>query len=616
MDHFADPSPEWDFGRGELPNPRLLREVGLMVPMRDGVRLFTQVYSPKDVTQTYPILLMRTPYGIHPYGADRFPSVLGPSLEFTGEGYIFVYQDVRGKFQSEGEFIHHVPYKADKSVPQDVDESSDVYDTIEWLLANVSNHNGNVGQWGISYAGWQTAMGMIDAHPALKASSPQGSPADQFIGDDYFHNGAFRLMYAFGWTSRNARVRVGPTTEETKSFEFPTPDGYRFFLELGPVGNVNKELFDGKVPTWNEFVRHGVYDTYWQSKNVLKDVGKVGHPVLNVAGWFDAEDYYGPLGIYYAIEKANPTNENFFAAGPWMHGGWARMDGDGLGDIRFGAKTGEYFRRHIELPFFNYYLKGKGDWSKAEAIVFETGANVWRRYDAWPPDGAEERSLYLQPNGGLSFAPPTESGGRAHDAFVSDPSKPVPYTAEVRNQQGHLWTIEDQRFAASRPDVLVYETEPLTEDVTIAGPIVASLQVSSTGTDADWVVKLIDVYPPDAPDPEPNPRGVRMGHYQMMLAGDVFRSKFRDSYEHPVPLVPGEVTKIEFDLLDKHHTFLAGHRIMVQIQSSWFPLIDRNPQKFVNIFEAEDSDFQKATHRVYRTKERPSHIKLRVLTRK
>ncbi len=586
-----------------------------MVPMRDGVKLFSQVYAPRDTSRTYPILLTRTPYSIRPYGEDAYRSVIGPSLAFGDAGYIVVYQDVRGKFQSEGQFHHHVVYKAEKKSPEDVDESSDAYDTIDWLLANVSNHNGRVGLWGISYGGWQTAMGMIDAHPALKASSPQGSPADQFIGDDYFHHGAFRLMYAFGWTSSNARIRVGPSTEETKPFEFPTPDGYRFFLELGPVANVNKKFFNDQVPTWNEFVHHGTYDEYWQSKNVLKDIGRVNHPVLNVASWFDAEDYYGPLGIYYAIEKANPDNDSLLVAGPWRHGGWARADGDELGNIRFGSKTGQYFREKIELPFFNYYLKDEGEWPRTEAIVFETGANQWRTYERWPPEEAKRRNLYLHPGGGLSFDPPPESSSSAFDSYVSDPAKPVPYSAEIRNQQGHLWTVEDQRFAATRPDVLVYETEPLSEDVTIAGPIIASLQVSSSGSDADWVVKLIDVYPPDAPDNDPNPQNVRMGGFQMMLAGDVFRAKFRESYKSPKPLVPDEVTPIEFDLLDKHHTFLAGHKIMVQIQSSWFPLIDRNPQKFVNIFEAVGSDFQKATNRVYRSPRFASHIKLMVLER-
>ena len=583
-----------------------------MVPMRDGVKLYTQVYTPTDMTERYPILITRTPYSVGYYGPDRFRRSLGPSPDFAREGYIFAYQDVRGKYGSEGKFFHHVVYQADKSDPTVTDESSDTFDTIEWLLANVPNHNGRVGQWGISYAGWETAMGMIDPHPALKASSPQGTPADQFIGDDYHHNGAFRLAYAFGWTSSNARFRAGPTDSGTRRFSFPTPDGYRFFLKLGPVSNVNKKYFHDEVPTWNEFVEHGTYDEYWQSKNVLKDLTDVAHPILNVVGWFDAEDYCGALGIYYTIEKNTPHNRSILVVGPWSHGGWSRSDGDMLGDIRFDEKTSSYFRENVQLPFFNHYLKDMGGMELPEALVFETGANQWRSYDHWPPAEARPRNLYLRSGGGLSFSPPRDAGD-AFDAFVSDPGKPVPYTAEIRTSQGHLWIVEDQRFAATRPDVLVYETDVLTEDVTIAGPIIANLNVSTTGTDADWIVKLIDVYPDDAPDSEPNPRSVRMGGYQMMLAGDVFRSKFRNSFTDPEPLVPNEVTEIEFDLLDKHHTFLKGHKIMVQVQSTWFPLIDRNPQTFVNIYEAVEADFRVATHHVYRSAQFPSHIKLLVI---
>jgi len=580
-----------------------------MVPMRDGIRLYTQVYTPEDVTDRYPILITRTPYSVGSYGPGIFRRSLGPSPEFAREGYIFVYQDVRGKFRSEGEFIHHPVYRADKSDPTVVDESSDLYDTIEWLLENVPGHNRRVGQWGISYAGYETAMGMIDSHPALMASSPQGTPADQFIGDDYHHNGAFRLMYAFGWTSSNARIRTGPTETGFRDFSYPTPDGYKFFLELGPLSNVDKNYFHGQVPTWNEFVNHGTYDEYWQSKNVLKDLENVTHPVLNVVGWFDAEDYYGALGVYHTIERTTPGNKSILIVGPWSHGGWARADGNALGNIRFVEKTGPYFREKIQLPFFNYYLKDKGEMELSEALVFETGSNQWRSYDRWPPAEAVVTNLYLRSEGSLSLSPPSVTGD-LFDSFVSDPDKPVPYTEEIRTSQGHLWIIADQRFAARRPDVLVYESDVLTEDVTIAGPIIASLNVSTTGTDADWIVKLIDVYPGDAPDNDPNPFDVRMGDFQMMLAGDVFRSKFRNSFTDPEPLVPDQVTKIEFDLLDKHHTFLKGHKIMVQVQSTWFPLIDRNPQKFVDIYKAVESDFQVATHRVYRSMEFPSHIRL------
>ncbi len=584
-----------------------------MIPMRDGVRLYTQVYVPRDTSEQYPILLSRTPYGVGSYGSDEFRNQLGPSAGFAREGYIFVYQDVRGKFRSEGEFEHHVVYKARKTGPQDVDESSDSYDTIEWLLENIPNHNGRVGHWGISYGGWQTVMGMIDPHPALRASSPQASPADQFIGDDYHHYGAFRLMYAFGWLSRNAQVRAGPTEDRTKPFEFGTPDGYQFFLDLGPISNVNKLLFNATIPTWNDFIKHETYDEYWQSKNVLKDLTNVGHSVLNVVGWFDAEDYYGPLKIYYTIEENNPGIDNILVAGPWRHGGWAGSAGDRLGNIHFGSETSRYFQEEVELPFFNYYLKDIGRGDLPEALVFETGRNEWRSYDRWPPQEAVIRELYLHGDGSLSFTPPGRTVAAEFSSFVSDPDKPVPYTAEIRTSQGHEWIVEDQRFAARRPDVLVFQSDVLDADVSIAGPIVASLNVATTGTDADWVVKLIDVYPPDSPDSEPNPGSTRMGGFQMMLAGDVFRSKFRHSFTTPEPLVPGQVTQIEFDLLDKHHTFLTGHRMMVQVQSTWFPLIDRNPQTFVDIYNAVAADFREATHRVYHTAQYPSHIKLYVM---
>jgi putative CocE/NonD family hydrolase len=582
-----------------------------LVPMRDGIRLYTQVYTPESSAESYPILFTRTPYGVGNYKQGEFRRSLGPSAEFAAEGYIFVYQDVRGKYRSEGEFIHHPPYIGNKSDPRDVDESSDAYDTIEWLLEKIPNHNGKVGMWGISAAGYTTAMGMIDAHPALAAASPQASPGDQFIGDDYHHYGAFRLMYAFGWTSRNARIRTGPTESGTEPFRFGTPDGYRFFLELGPLSNVNKNYFRDQVPTWNEFVAHPDYDEYWQGKNVMKDLRDIDFAVLNVIGWFDAEDYYGPWEIYRSIEKWNRDNKSMVVVGPWRHGGWSRSAGDRLGNIRFDSNTSEYFRGRVQLPFFNYYLKGEGDFRQDEAIVFETGSNEWKSYDRWPPREAAARSLYLRSGGRLSFSPPGDETG--FDSYISDPDKPVPYTAEIRTSQGHEWMVEDQRFAASRPDVLVYESEILGKDLTIAGPIIASLSVTTTGRDADWIVKLIDVYPGDFPDNRPNPGNVRMGHFQMLLAGDVFRGKYRNSFSRPEPMSPGEVTKIEFDLLDKCHTFRKGHRIMVQIQSTWFPLIDRNPQDFVNIFTAQESDFQRATHRVFRSSRHSSHLKLFVI---
>ncbi len=609
-----------------------------MIPMRDGVKLYTQVYTPKDQTQKYPFLLFRTPYSIPPYGPDNYRARLGPSVEFDQEGFIFVFQDVRGQYRSEGgEFIVMKPHKPNKRGPQDTDESSDTYDTIEWLLAHIPNNNGRAGQWGVSYPGWQTAMGMIEAHPALIASSPQASPADMWIGDDFHHNGAFRYMYTFNWLAGVARVR-DPRRDtmnvaSRRSFNYGTPDGYKFFMDLGPVVNANARYFKNDLPTWNEYMQHGSYDEYWKKQYVPQYLSNIKHHILNVAGWFDAEDFYGPMAIYRGIEALNPVNQSTLVVGPWRHGGWNSPNGESLGNIHFGSNTSIYFQREVQFPFFNYYLKDKGESKLPEALVFETGSNQWKSYDRWPPRNVEAKNLYLHANGKLSFNPPNERSNDGFDSYVSDPDKPVPFTAETRNTQGFLWMIEDQRFAASRPDVLVYETDELTEDVTIAGPIIASLEVASTGTDADWVVKLIDVYPGNAPDnvpdqPEasaqvqtraragarpPNETGVRMGHFQMLLAGEVMRSKFRNSIERPEPMVPNEVTKIEFDVRDRYHRFLKGHRIMVQIQSTWFPVIDRNPQRFMDIYHASEADFQKATQKVFRSATHSSHLKFGVM---
>jgi len=625
-------------GRKDLAVPQFLRSVELnpdnvvgrryayilahydkkeyLVPMRDGVKLFTQVYSPVDRSRTYPILFRRTPYGIRPYGENDYRTSPGPSWLFAEEGYIFVHQDCRGQFKSEGEFVVMRPHRPDKKGPRDTDESSDTYDTIEWLLANVPNHNGRVGQWGVSYSGWHAVMGMIDAHPALRASSPQASPADMWVGDDFHHNGALRLMYTFDWLAGSAQIRPGPTVSSPGRFRYGTPDAYKFFLELGPVANVGRLYFHGTVPTWDEYVAHSDYDGYWKRQNVLPHLKGIRHAVLHVAGWFDAEDFYGPMSIYRELEAKNPVNKSTLVVGPWRHGGWTSMDGDILGDVPFGIKTGVDYREKVELPFFNFYLKDKGTLDLPEALVFETGSNRWASYDRWPPPGTEEKKLFLRAGGGLSFEPPTDADGRAADSYTSDPSKPVPWSAEIRTTQGHFWMVEDQRFASRRPDVLVYQSNVLTEDITIAGPIIASLHVSTTGTDADWIVKLIDVFPSDSPDPRPNPANVRMGDFQMLLAAEVFRSKYRTSFEKPEPLVPGVVTRIEFDLRDKYHRFLKGHRIMVQVQSTWFPLIDRNPQTFMDIYQAREEDFRSAVHTVHRSKLHPSHLKLNALPAK
>ena len=582
-----------------------------MVAMRDGVQLYTIVYVPKDDTKEYPVMLFRTPYSIRPYEADRFRTPLGPTAEFDREGYIFVFQDVRGKFRSEGEFEVIKPLSRDRPGSAETDESTDNYDVIEWALNHLPNDNGKVGQWGISYPGWQTVMGMIDRHPALVASSPQASPSDMFIGDDWHHNGAFRIMYAFSWLSGNARARSGPTSTRAGRFDYGTPWGYEFFLNAGSAANIDEKYFQGDVIAWNDFMEHGTYDEYWQQQNALLHLDGIDHAVLNVAGWFDTEDFYGPMSIYRTVEEMSPASQNTLAVGPWLHGGWRSMEGDYLGCVEFDTPTSIDFQNRVQAPFFRHHLKGEGDWDSPEAVVFETGTNEWRTYDRWPPPGVRATNLYLREDGTLSFDEPTANGADVSDSYVSDPNHPVPFSAEIRTTLGHLWKVEDQRFASTRPDVLTYVSEPLTEDLTIAGPILANIYVSTTGTDSDWVVKLIDVYPGDAPQSESC--NVPMGGFQMHVAGEIMRGKFRNSLENPEPMVPGEVARIDIDLKDKFHTFLAGHRIMVHVQSSWFPAYDRNPQTFVDIYHAQPEDYQIATQTIHRSGDYPSHLVLGVM---
>ena len=580
-----------------------------MVPMRDGVELYTIVYRPRETTEPLPMMLFRTPYWVGPYEPGEYRNPLGPSAEFDRAGYVFVFQDVRGQFMSGGDFEVIRPLAPTPKGSTTADESTDNYDTIEWMLANLERHNGRVGQWGISYPGWQTVMGMVDAHPALAASSPQASPADMFIGDDWHHNGAFRIMYAFSWLAGNARRRDAPTDTRGAAFDYGTDSGYDFFLEAGAASNIDELYFRGEVPAWNDFMEHDTYDDYWQNQNALAHLSGIRHPVLNVAGWFDTEDFYGPMSIYRTIEVDNPGTENTLAAGPWLHGGWRRMLGDHLGCIEFADETSITFQREVQFPFFEHHLRGAEGWTAHEAVVFETGTNVWRRHESWPPAGVEPVSLYLREDGMLAFEAPSEPGGA--DSYVSDPADPVPFSAEERTTLGHLWKVEDQRFASARPDVLVYESEPLEEDMTIAGPILADIFVSTTGTDSDWIVKVIDVYPDDAPD---SPFcEVPMGGYQMHLAGEVMRGRFRDSFEHPEAMAPGEVTPIHIDLRDRYHTFRAGHRIMVHVQSSWFPAYDRNPQQFVDTYRATPDQYIMAEQTVYRSPEYPSRVTLGVL---
>jgi putative CocE/NonD family hydrolase len=582
------------------------------IPMRDGVRLFTRVYVPKDDSQAWPIILTRTPYALKPYGSDNYNDPAGQFRNFAKDKFILVAQDVRGRYGSEGDYVHVRPFNPNKG-PKDTDENSDTYDAIDWLVKNVPNNNGKVGMFGISYPGFYTAMGMIDSHPALKAASPQAPISDWFMGDDIHHNGAFFLAQNFDFFFRFAQKVDDSLHEEMRTFSFKSPDGYDLFLRMGPLGNSDALLMKGRAPEWNEFFAHPTYDAFWQARNIRPHLKNIRCAVMTVGGWYDAEDLFGPLEIYRATERMNPGITNVIVMGPWAHGDWERRDGDKLGHVSFRAKTAEYYRDKIELPFFRRFLKGDTNYTATEAHVFETGTHQWRRFDAWPPKGAAPRTLYFQARGGLRFDPPSD-GADAFDEYVSDPAKPVPYSAEPSTRYVRSYPLEDQRFVASRTDVLVYETEPLEEDLTFAGPLKATLHVSTTGTDADWVVKLVDVYAGDFPDPNPNPANVRMGGYQQLVRGDVFRGKFRNSFEKPEPFEPGKVTKIEFTLPDIFHTFRRGHRVMVQVQSSWFPLVDRNPQTFVNIPTAKPEDFQKATHRIYHSADAPSALTVQVLS--
>ena len=589
------------------------------IPMRDGVRLFTAVYVPKDASQAYPFLMDRTPYSVAPYGEDQYPKHLGPSDEFEKAGYIFVYQDVRGRFMSEGTFVEMRPHIDVKKSPKDVDDSSDMYDSIEYLLKHVPNNNGRVGIWGISYPGFYTSASIIDSHPALKAASPQAPMTNLYMGDDSYHGGAFMLDANFGFY-----VFFKPQENPTKPkpsvpFDFGTPNGYEFYLKAGPISNLDKLYLKGTNPLFNDQMYHTTYDDYWKARDLSQHMKNIHCAVLTVGGWFDAEDLSGPMRTYNAIEKNNPGTVNTIVEGPWVHGGWARNDGDHLGDVSFNAKTSEYFRRNIQFPFFEYYLKDKGS-QMPEAYMFETGTNVWRKYDAWPPPQAKPQMLYFHAGGKLSFDPPSATEGS--DSYVSDPAHPVPFVGYVTDTVPQRYMVDDQRFAATRMDVLVYETDPLTENVTIAGPISPKLKVATTGTDSDFVVKLIDVYPNDFPDPDNgspvgkrviNTPALRMGGYQQLLRGEPMRGKFRNSWEKPEAFVPGKMAEVDFTMPDLDHTFRKGHRIMVQVQSSWFPLVDRNPQTFTDIPNASPADFKPATETIFHTADAGSGVEVLVL---
>jgi putative CocE/NonD family hydrolase len=523
------------------------------------------------------------------------------------DGYIFVFQDIRGRYQSEGKFVMVRPPR-DQSDAKAIDESTDTHDTIEWLLKNVPKNNGRVGMLGISYGGWLTVMGLLDPHPALKAVSPQASPADMFLGDDFHHNGAFRLSYGFEY------VAMMETSKTNFSFKFDRKDTFDWYLRLGALSNANAKHFQSKLPTWNDFVAHPNYDEFWKKQTFGPYIKAVTVPTLNVAGWWDQEDYYGPLKIYELLEKHDRKNQNFLVIGPWNHGGWSFGEGNSLGKIPFDIPTGAYYRSKIQAPFFAQYLKDQGKHDLPEALLFETGSNKWVRHAEWPPNrDSTERKLYFQADGKLSFEPPPAGVLAGHDSYISDPAHPVPYRQRpidptYQGSGWYTWQTEDQRFVHQRPDVLSYETEPLAEDLTIAGDIVAHLYAATSGTDADWIVKLIDVYPEDYP------KAPHLGGYQLMVACEVFRGRFRNSFEKPEPIEQDEINHYKVGLHWRDHCFPKGHKIMVQVQSTWFPVIDRNPQKYVpNIFEAKDSDYQKAMQRVYRTRKHASHVSLPVM---
>ncbi|TWB56047.1 hypothetical protein FBZ92_11339 [Nitrospirillum viridazoti] len=605
------------------------------VPMRDGVELFTVVYVPKDQSKTYPFLMVRTPYGVGArvgrelwYGSEAYPKQLGPAPDFDKSGYIFVFQDVRGRFMSGASWVEMRPHIDVKKSKTDTDDSSDMHDSVDWLLKNVPGNNGKVGIWGISYPGFFTSASIIDSHPAIKAASPQAPVTDLYMGDDAYHGGAYMLAANFSFYAA-FKPQKNPTTEPRgwSDYDFGTTDGYDFYLRKGSLAQISDLFSKEDGINWREMVDHPTYDDYWKPRAIAPHLKNIKAAVLTVGGWFDAEDLHGPFTTYNAIEAQNPGTPNNLVIGPWVHGGWARSYGRKLGAVDFASDTGDYYRRNILFPFFEQHLKGAPDAKLAKATVFETGTNVWRQYASWPPKQAQTRTLYLQPGGGLAWtAPAAAKNGTKFDEYVSDPAHPVPYVGYVTTDVPKEYMVADQRFATTRPDVLVYQTAPLENDVTIVGPVSPKLFVSTSGTDSDWVVKLIDVYPQSLPpgqaggaegstDPKADvpPPSVDLGGYQQLVRGDPLRGKFRNSFEKPEPMVPDQVTPIRYALADVNHTFRRGHRIMVQIQSSWFPLTDRNPQTFVDIPNAKPEDFKAARERVYRSPDYPSALEVRVM---
>ncbi len=579
----------------------------VMITMRDGVKLFTAIYTPEKKSQKYPILLNRTPYSVAPYGKDKdgkyqFRQTLGPNHLFAREGYIFVYQDVRGRWMSEGQFEDVRPDIVNNT-PQQTDESTDTFDTIEWLLKNADNNNGRVGIYGISYPGFYASAGSIDSHPALKACSPQAPVSDWFHGDDMHHNGALFLAQNFSFFRNFGQPRPTPTSTNSYLTQWSgrqTADGYDYFLSSGGLKEVADKYPTGlggtRIKMWDQMMAHPNYDQFWKDRNILPKLRNIRCATMTVGGWYDNEDLYGALRTYEHIERQNPGIYNVLVVGPWDHGGWSRSDGDWLGTAYFTNKTGDFYRRDIEVPFFKHFLKDQGNISAIKEVnLYDTGSHEWRSFESYEPTSGTDTALYLTSGGGLSFNMPRGTGG--NDEYVSDPMNPVPYTQKITFSYPRDFMTEDQRFASRRPDVLVYQTEPLNEDVTVAGDIKPSLFVSSSGTDSDFVVKLIDVFPDDYNFPltgrtMPNGQPERIkppdnsawtifqpGGYQMLLRGEPMPARFRNSFEKPVALIPNRATPLRFNMPGVAHTFKKGHRIMVQIQSTWFPLVARNPAK-------------------------------------
>ena len=598
------------------------------IPMRDGTRLFTVVYVPKDTSKIYPFLMVRSPYGsgIHDggethYGVDFYPNALGPSKDFENSGYIFVNQDVRGRYMSEGKWQEMTPHeKAGRQSGEGV-ESQDMYDTVEWLLKNVPGNNGKVGIWGISYPGFYTAASIIDSHPAIKAASPQAPMTDLFFNDDGYHGGAFMLAANFDfYASFTEEKNPTPLPKSWRSFDYQTQDGYQFFLRYQNLKNIAAQLSDQQRELLMPTIAHTSYDEFWKSRNIAAHLKNIKAAVLTVGGWYDAEDVQGPFTTYRTMKANKTTAFNGLVIGPWPHGGWSGAEGRTLGNVNFDSATGEYYRKNILYPFFEHYLKDEKKPALAEVNAFETGANVWRQYPSWPPQNTEQKTLYFSDEGKLSWQQP-QTEFNTFDEYVSDPKKPVPFISYVATGVPREYMVADQRFASTRPDVLVYQTDVLEDDVTLVGPLKPALFVSTSGTDADWVVKLIDVYPSDYPDRSSGrQRGtdvaspsVTMAGYQQLIRGEPMRGKFRNSFERPEPFVPGKVAALNYSMPDINHTFRRGHRIMVQVQSSWFPLVDLNPQRFMDIPQAKPEDFQKATQRVYRSPGQYSGIAVQVL---